>query len=232
MCPYCLKFDERGEGCSVMTHENPEGLPHESAPFCPNKKSVDSIRQKYLNAAVNLTGGFYHLEFCVECGRPCSGHQHFKLDLSAMENLRLIPSVSNPATLVPDYGVCTGGGRVEMIARMLAVRDIYNRTDINNSVEERRLAAEAADVAPLNPELMARAQAIWDKAPADRKWNVEVPKKKRYSNIPVENNDSVNNNDSIEPNENNQEGGSKNIVTLNELRKLRSLNRQTRRSRR
>lgn len=232
MCPYCLKFDERGEGCSVMTHENPEGLPHELAPFCPNKKSVDSIRQKYLNAAINLTGEYYHLEFCVECGRPCSGHQHFKLDLSAMEDLRLIPSVSNPARLVPDYGVCTGGGRVEMIARMLAVRDIYNRTDINNSVEERRLAAEAADAAPLNPELMARAKAIWDKAPADRKWNVEVPKKKRYSNIPVENNESVNNNDSIESNENNQEGGAKNIVTLNELRKLRSLNRQTRRSRR
>ena len=252
MCPYCLKFDERGDGCSVMTHENPERLPHEEAPFCPDKKSVDSIRQKYLDAAVRLSDGYYHLEFCVECGRPCSGHQHFNLDLSGMVQVNLLQGENG--RLTADYGTCTGGGRVEMIARMLAVRDIYNRKDIHDSVEERRIAAEAADAAPLNPELMARAQAIWDKAPADRKWNVEVPKKKRYSNIESKNdgnnhgnndgNNSINNNYDYNSNINdensningpvelNHHGGAKNIVTLNQLRKLRNLNRQTRRTRR
>jgi len=256
MCPYCLKFDERGGGCAIMTHGNPEGLGDELSPYCPNNKSVDSIRQKYLDAEAQLLGRYSHLEFCVECGRPCSAHQHFKLDLSGMVELNLIQEENG--ALVNDYGSCVGGGRVEMIARMLAVRDVYNNPDITDSVEERRIAAEAADAAPLNPELMARAQAIWDKAPADRKWNVEVPKKKRYNNIldkntdknntdknndivandnvvvnnngVFENNNSVNN--EFAPIEPNHHGGAKNIVTLNELRKLRSLSRKTRRSRR
>jgi hypothetical protein len=170
MCPYCLKFEERGHGCSVMTHENVKGLPNEMAPYCDPGRAVEDLVKMYKDAAAELNDGFVRLEFCVECGRPSSGHKHFNLDSTEMLDARKVPDPRNPGELMYDYGHCPGGGRVEMIARMLAVRDVYRRKDIKDVKEERRLAAWAADAAPINEGLMKRATAIWDAARPGIEW--------------------------------------------------------------
>jgi len=170
MCPYCLKFEERGHGCSVMTHENVKGLPNEMAPYCDPGRAVEDLVKMYKDTAAELNDGFVRLEFCVECGRPSSGHKHFNLDLTEMLDTRKVPDPRNPGQLMYDYGHCPGGGRVEMIARMLAVRDVYRRKDVKDIKEERRLAAWAADAAPINERLMKRATAIWEAARPGIEW--------------------------------------------------------------
>lgn len=171
MCPYCISFDERGEGCSVMTHVNPAGLPNSKSPFCESGKLVDEIVQKYKEAAARLDDGFVRLEWCVECGRPSNGHKHFNFDLTAMVNHRRIPDPDSPGHTKIDYGTCPGGGRPEMLARMMAVGDVYRRRDIRDPKEERRLAALAADAAPLDEALMARATALWASAQPYIDWS-------------------------------------------------------------
>lgn len=171
MCPYCVSFEERGDGCSVMTHINPKGLEPMKAPYCPADKQVNTIFQKYKDAGERLDGdGYVRLEWCVECGRPSSRHQHFNLDATEMIDHRKIPDPKNPGYTIYDYGSCPGGGRPEMIARMMAVGDVYRRRDIRDPKEERRLAAEAADKAPLDPALMAKAQELWDSAQPHLEW--------------------------------------------------------------
>ena len=182
MCPYCLLFVERGEGCAYMVHDNPNGLPSEHAPFCKGARVVEAIRKKYVALARNLDGGLVHLEFCVECGRPCHGHKHFNLEGTAMIRNQVVPDPLLPGQQMIDYGNCPGGGRVEMVARMLAVISVYKDKTFRNTREERRVAAILADEAPRIAEFTDRARQILAKAPADRRWNVYVPRSKRYDN--------------------------------------------------
>ena len=171
MCPYCISFDERGEGCSVMTHVNPSGLPNDKAPYCENGKLVGEIVEKYKEAAERLDDGFVRLEWCVECGRPSNGHKHFNFELTDMIKHQKIPDPASPGHTKYDYGSCPGGGRPEMLARMMAVGDVYRRRDIRDPKEERRLAALAADAAPLDAALMARATALWESAKPYLDWS-------------------------------------------------------------
>jgi hypothetical protein len=173
MCPFCLKFEERDNGCSYMTHANPNDLSLTESPYCPNERGVSEIIGKYKNAAARLEGDGYgiHLEFCVECGRPCSGHQHFKLDMSGMIPTKQIVNPRNPAQMIYDYGTCPGGGRPELIARMMAVRNVYRRRNLKDIKEERLVAALAADAAPLNEELMKKATDLWELALKRIEWN-------------------------------------------------------------
>jgi hypothetical protein len=170
MCPYCLKFEERGDGCSVMTHENPKGLSKDHAPYCAQGRAVPELITKYKTLAAGLADGYYRLEFCVECGRPSSGHQHFNLDLQSFAPIPKKADPLNPGRFIDDYGVCPGGGRPEMIARMLAVRDVYRRRNLRDVKTERHVAALEAEKAPLNPVLMARAKALWAAAQPGIQW--------------------------------------------------------------
>ena len=169
MCPYCLKFEERGEGCAVMTHTNPSGKGPDEAPYCVSGRAVPELIAKYKAAGARLDGAS-RLEFCVECGRPSSMHKHFNLDQTAMIEPNRRPVAGHPGRTEYDYGSCPGGGRVEMIARMMAVRDVYRRRNIRDVVAERRAAALAAEAAPLNAALMARAGAVWAAAQAGLDW--------------------------------------------------------------
>jgi len=180
MCPYCLKYEERSEGCAYMTHENPKGLGQKYTPFCKDERDT-GLLIKYRNKARELEGYDVHIEFCVECGRPCAGHKHFNLEGTAFIENRSVPDPQNPGHMMTDYGNCSGGGRVEMIARMLAVRDIYRKSKIRDDGKERKLAAVAAEKAPLDTEYMRRAQAILDKAPLERVFNKPVPSTKKYN---------------------------------------------------
>lgn len=173
MCPYCLKFEERGEGCAVMTHDNPKKLTHNFAPYCVEERKVNEIVQKYKAAGGQLTGGYVRLEWCVECGCPCVNHNHFNRDLTALIPNPSIPDPGHPGQMMIDYGSCPGGGRPEMLARMMAVRDVYRRRNLRDTKEERKSAALAANLAPENAALMARATALWQRALPGITWEEE-----------------------------------------------------------
>ncbi len=169
MCPYCLSFDERGEGCSVMTHVNTMGADADP-PYCQKDKQVAEIVAKYKAAGTALDGGYIRLEWCVECGCPGSSHKHFSFDLTRMIEHNKIADPRYPGEMKYDYGSCPGGGRPELIARMLAVRDVYRRRNIRDPKMERKQAALAADKAPLDAGLMARARTLWAAAQPGLKW--------------------------------------------------------------
>jgi hypothetical protein len=183
MCPFCLQFEHRDTGCAYMTHANPQKLPSTGAPFCQTDFAVQEIIDKYI-AAGRLAEPDVpdHLEFCVVCGSPCWNHKHFD---NTHPTPRLMPLIQDPgARHGIDYGKCQKGGRQELIARMLAVREIFKDASRDVPKEERRDAAFLADQAPRDPKLMARAAAILAKPEAERKWNDEIPAEKTYRSAP------------------------------------------------
>jgi len=181
MCPFCLKFEERAEGCAYMTHENPKRLPYNKSPFCKPERDT-GLLGKYIGIAGALGEDYIHMEFCVECGRPCINHKHINLEGTALIENQQIPDPDHPGQMKIDYGNCPGGGRQEMVARMLAVRDVYRRKNIRDVQIERNTAAVAADKAPLNATLMARAKAILDKPVTERAFNKPIGSTKKYTN--------------------------------------------------
>jgi hypothetical protein len=176
MCPFCLQLETRDEGCAYMTHANPNRLSEDHTPYCQEHFQVDAIRDKYIAAGRQI---FFqrglndlplHMEFCIECGRPCLNHEHF--------------SLTDPPQLIPSHnpGVCDGGGRAELFARILAVRQVYRDGGFTDPRAERLAAARAADAAPRNADLMARGTVIADMPPTERIWgNADVPASKNYN---------------------------------------------------
>jgi len=184
MCPFCLQTMSRGEGCSYMTHENPKRLDTQQSPFCQKEFVVQSILDKYTAMAKRIDGEEMplHIEVCVECGRPCSRHQHFDITSDEPKLVAALrkPDPANPGRMIADYATCAGGGRTELFARMLAVRDVYKKGGHKNPKAEREAAAAAADAAAKDPSYLARGQAIVNMPPADRKFNTKVPAIKKY----------------------------------------------------
>ena len=191
MCPFCLQPMNRGEGCSYMTHENPKRLDSTQAPFCQPEYLIEEILDGYRdwgNKIHQQQGEFdmpLHIEVCVECGRPCLGHQHFDLN-SDPAAPQLVPALkmpdpNDPTRMIFDYATCSGGGRAELIARMLAVRDVYKANRFTKPYDERRAAAFAAENAAKDPAYLDRARAILAMSPEERKFNVEVPATKKYN---------------------------------------------------
>jgi hypothetical protein len=110
------------------------------------------------------------------------GHKHFNLNDAAPGVIPDRMVVDADGRRHVDYGTCTGGGRVELFARILAVRDVYAAAGpVRSAAEERAAAAAAADAAPKNAALMARAKAIFDVDPEARKWNRPIPSRKMYT---------------------------------------------------
>ena len=189
MCPFCLQVENRDEGCAYMTHDNPKRLPEEDTPYCQSSFLVDAIRNKYVNAGRQIFADRglndlpLHLEFCIECGRPSLNHEHF--------------SLTDPPTLIPSHnpGKCDGGGRAELFARILAVREVYRDGGFTIPISERLAAALAADAAPKNPDLMARGTVISDMPPTERIWgNADIPATKNYNDPAYRGADEDNNN--------------------------------------
>lgn len=181
MCPFCMRQEERNGGCAYMVHAHEGSYDAKKMPYCSPTEQVKELWQKYKDyqQALPLTayGTEEGLEYCAICGRPCHGHAHFSLEIPG----KIIVS--------DNYGKCTGGGRPELIARMLAIRAVLlkykGETDVDNA-EIRKEAAFAADAAPLDPALMARAKAIYAKEAKNRRFNNvgldEYSKPKRSEN--------------------------------------------------
>ena len=160
MCPFCLSYISRDAGCTYVVHPNPDALPGALAPYCKPQNIIKDIRDKYVAAA-----GGGRLEVCAECGRACVGHQHFDLnDPPGLEPHHLT------ATGNPDYARCDGGGRLEQIARIVAVRHAVKGAGDMDAKDLRvvaGLAAESAGTAS-DPDIMLQATRILAKAVADR----------------------------------------------------------------
>jgi hypothetical protein len=93
-----------------------------------------------------------------------------------------------------DYGSCSGGGRAEMFARVLAIREVLRTYTGTDKKTLRRLCAVAAVKAPLDAALMARATAIAAAAPADRAWGNVDPVNRFNENAEQKEGDESDNN--------------------------------------
>lgn len=190
ICPFCLVDVERNEGCAYMNHGTYNSIETRKyalasgryisinfkTPGCSPNEIVDIVRDKYVQAIDTLiTNGTLEvyeqakLEFCVECGRPCVNHQHFTV-FEEGDEPGIEPHSKTTPGGAPDYGACDGGGRAELFARILAIRKVLREYTGSDKKELRRLCAIAADGAPLDAALMARAATIAAAAPADRTW--------------------------------------------------------------
>ena len=173
MCPFCLLPVSRSSGGIYMTHENPKKLRDSKAPYCKKELVVKSLLDKYKKAALdqsNIEG--VRIEFCVECGRPCIDNQHFDITSATPTLIPKIPGVLD---------TCVGGGRIELIARILAVRDVYKYSLINDPRKERVKAALAADKAPNMKAYIDRATTIFNMEIKGRKFNTKVTFVKKYN---------------------------------------------------
>jgi hypothetical protein len=178
ICPFCLAQEERYDGCLYMTHKSNPQYP---SPYCQPHNVIRELLQKYDTIGKRLDreernanpGGFHtpgKLEFCVECSRPCWNHKHFTLDGSGFEPPIMVPG-PNP---VPNYAACPIG-RTEAIARLLAIHKVMAEQEFDNDFEQRKACALAADKAPTDPVLMARAAEIFAKTANTRtEQNLEV----------------------------------------------------------
>jgi hypothetical protein len=196
MCPFCLRGEPRDGGCQYMTHYHQGAKDIRKLPYCKKSEQVKEVWQKYrtYQAAIPVDEyGPQGLMWCAICGAPCHGHRHFD-----SQNPGALKAGIQDEQGVDDYGLCPGGGRPEMIARMLAVRAVMlaHRDDPEPDHKAiRREAAIAADEAPRDPSLMARAEAIFAQEAATRRFdNVGL---NEYSmapeGAPLVNNDENNN---------------------------------------
>jgi hypothetical protein len=225
ICPYCLQFAERNAGCAYLGHDNPTGLSSDHYPYCLKEFVVQEIVDKYRSAAEEMDPDVPpHMEWCVECGRPSVGHEHFSTtDPVGKEDPPKKEDPHHPGLMVNDYGTCAGGGRAELFARILAIRAVYRDANITDPKTERLTAALAADEAPNDPDLMARGRAIAAQELAARKWNnAPIPENKVYNNIAYANNRNNNNN-------NNAPGPGLNAANLEGGKKSRRKARRNRR---
>ena len=216
ICPFCIAQEVREEGCAYMTHKVTTKL---RSPFCEKYNVIKEIVDKYAVVSPDIK-----LQFCITCGRPSGNHKHFDLNLDAPKLITTVIVQGEDA-----YTKCMGGGRPELFARLLAIQKVILEQEFDDATEQRKACAFAALKAPLDPELMARGQAIFDKDPEGRTLaNLGVPQlsNEQLADIEFEN--------SNEEEENNQGGGgddNKNIVSLSDLKMLYKIN-KTRKSKR
>jgi len=192
MCAFCLLPMERTAGCNYMGHMKPSlTTPHREHPWCHPRFFVKDLWEKYVDvgrqAAVNQldrdpSPELDHIETCIECGRPCCNHHH--VDLEHPGRVILLDND-------PRYRKCPGGGRRELIARILAVREVYRKGGFKTPLEERRAAAWAADAAATNPDMLAKADELLANENVNanqnytRNFGNNLPKNKTYENDPA-----------------------------------------------
>ena len=205
VCPYCLEFLSRDEGCIYMTHTPVRG---EHSPYC-NKDHVVPEQLKRFHAIAKpllerevgqwVPDEFVYLQSCIECGRACVNHRHLSLSNGEYQ---LLPSMGN--------GVCSGGGRAELFARVLAIRQVF-REGSEDQAATRKRAAEFAETCAADPAWIARGQAILEMAEAQREWgNENQSNESNQSSQSNESNQSNLSNLSSQSNESNQSNENEN----------------------
>jgi hypothetical protein len=148
MCPFCLVFIARNQGCAYVHHQIGEGS-NANSPYCNPKNVIKEIYDKY-KRRFGL-----RFEVCIECGRPCSNHKHIDLNDPPGYERQRVTQLG-----MPDYGVCAGGGRREGIARVIAVHNTIRNNPGMNPIELRRLAGLAAEDSADDARLLEKADEI------------------------------------------------------------------------
>ena len=180
VCPFCLQFDSRDTGCSYMFHENSKHEPEWHMPYCDSRLQIQELMDRYRPVS-GLDEEDTFLSFCAECGRPCVNHAHIS-SKAPYTKIEAPMRIGADGLQHLDYATCTGGGRAELFARILAIRKVYREGGFRDTMEERKAAALAADDAPNNPELMAQGAAIFAQEEHARRWtNAPVPTEKMYN---------------------------------------------------
>jgi len=189
LCPFCLEPVSRYEGCSYMTHKKVEGR---ESPYCRNELIVLPVFNKYKKIAKALSQPEVplYLQFCIECGRPCLSHQHIDITSSkpTLIEQTKIPNRNNPGQMTFDYAKCDGGGRVELIARILAIRKVYKTSRLKDPHKEREMAAIKADKAANSKKYLKKAREIFKEESNTRSFKNKMPDRKKY-NDPAYKND-------------------------------------------
>ena len=124
-----------------------------------------NLHQKYFqDIGANAT-------FCAECGRACNAHGHYRLTPSNDLRRPPIAGVDHAAAAIahPNGGfwacrAAGGGGRIELVARMLGIRDAFEarlaRGRVVDSPELRVILSNAAEDSAGNPEQLRRAEQV------------------------------------------------------------------------
>ncbi len=119
ICPFCLLYLEKEDPsqCVYMSHK------------CPVEIRNVELMKKYLGEQ-HIDESF---EVCVSCGRPGLGHGHCSFD-QPPEGRKLMPILNGG-----DHWVCNefigGGGRVEMIARIVSMLSyVKKKVDANEKI--------------------------------------------------------------------------------------------------
>ena len=161
LCPYCLQQEYRRGGCAYIVHDSMGVSDTNKSPWCQKHLVVKELYDKYYSAWKRLHPTGYLLEFCVTCGRPSCGHKHF--DLNDPPNIIEYQRSATDDPMEGAYTKCMGGGRPEMIARLLAIKKVIKEQEFGTDIEQRKACALAADLAPRNEELMAKARLIFNR---------------------------------------------------------------------
>lgn len=159
VCPFCLEPVNRTEGCTYMKHRSGDGRIQE-VPHCSATLYVKPLFEKYMAAARREVSHDYNgqpvdrehvqITYCADCGRPCANHSHFSLE----DDPKFVANAGG-------YGTCPGGGRKELVARLLGVRDAYAAGPPDQSqIDERVRCVMAGEAAARDPAYLARAEAI------------------------------------------------------------------------
>jgi ankyrin repeat protein len=144
ICPVCLAFADREDGCRYMSH------------ICKPGERVEKLYNRYKG------GGVYSLnkiEWCTECGRICdTEHRHYQLAPIDVERPGLAPVDPARAPLVggilvhylPDCRPSGGGGLEEKFLRFYELIKAY-----------RELQARV-ETATLQDAKLKAIRAYWD----------------------------------------------------------------------
>ena len=226
-----------------MTHRRIQGESIDKAPYCSKKFAIQELVDWYHDTAHDLVkndyGGHeppplsYALRFCIECGAPSASHEHIG---GTLEDPELLPHQA--------AGICTGGGRRELVARILAVRDVFESKQYTDPMEERKAAAITAIRKCRDPLLLDRADAILAQEKNSRKWNKEINMTPHYPQDPAygaknddaedngDNKDNEDNEDNEEENNNNGVQGGRRMTLRNGRKLLQNIRANSHKARR
>jgi hypothetical protein len=157
MCPICLAFTDRDDGCRYMTHICKQDERHE--PLYQAFRGRDGHR---LNK----------IEWCTECGRICNNHhQHYNLaphdripDLAPIDAARAPAAAGAVVHYLPDCRPSGGGGLEEKFLRFYQLIQEWTKLqaegDRVTQDEAKRRAILAAWNGPSDERRTAEEQAV------------------------------------------------------------------------
>jgi hypothetical protein len=115
-----------------------------------------------------------------------------------------------------DYAKCDGGGRVELIARILAIRKVYKTSRLKDPHKEREMAAIKADKAANSKKYLKKAREIFKEESNTRSFKNKMPDRKKYNDPAYKTDEKEENTTNSEKEENTTNNEKEENTTNNE----------------